>query len=259
MLDSKNERDKKTIDVFKQIFKMDPNDFISKSSDPEFMKILQNYIFGDIFAIGDLTIKERELITCICLTSIQALPQLKAHINGALNVGNTPLEIREAIYTCFSFLGFPRTLNALEVFNTIMKERKINLPLENGKTIKDEERLSKGAEIQESIFKNALSKMLENVPGKIGEKTAQLVTETYFGDTFTRKFLDHKTRELINVVILISLGNTMILKAHIASAIKFGNSKEKIAASMLQCAPYVGLANAISAMLTLTDICKDMK
>ena len=170
MFDPKNERDKKTIDVFQQIFKMNPNDF--KSNDPEFMKILQNYIFGDICAVGELTIKEREMITCICLTTIQALPQLKAHINGALNVGNTPLEIREAIYTCFNFIGFPRTLNAIEVFNNIMKERKISLPLENGKTIKDEERLSKGKEIQESVLGNALDKMLENVPGKIGEKTA---------------------------------------------------------------------------------------
>ena len=101
--------------------------------------------------------------------------------------------------------------------------------------------------------------MLENVPGKIGEKTAQFITETYFGDTFTRKFLDHKTRELKNMVTLIAMGNTTILKAHIASVIKFGNSKEKIAATMLQCTPYVGAANTISAMLVLTDVCKGMK
>ena len=106
MFNPKNERDKKTIDVFQQLFKMNPNDF--KSNDPEFMKILQNYIFGDIFETGELTIKERELITIICLTVIQCLPQLKAHINAALNVGNTPLEIREAIYTCFSIQKFSR-------------------------------------------------------------------------------------------------------------------------------------------------------
>ena len=141
MFNPDNARDKKTIEVFQKLFKVHPNDF--KSNDPEFMKILQNYIFGDIFETGDLTFKEREMITVICLVTIQCLPQLKAHINAALNVGNTPLEIREAIYTCFSFLGFPRTLNALEVFNTIMKERNISLPLESGKTIKDEERFKK--------------------------------------------------------------------------------------------------------------------
>ena len=63
MFNPNNERDKKTIDVFQKLFKMNPNDF--KSNDPEFMKILQNYIFGDIFETGELTIKERELIKAI--------------------------------------------------------------------------------------------------------------------------------------------------------------------------------------------------
>ena len=257
MFNLENERDKKTIDVFQKLFKRNPND--SKSNDPEFMKILQNYIFGDIFATGELTFKERELITVVCLTVIQCLPQLKAHINAALNIGNTPLEIREAIYTCFNFIGFPRTLNALEVFNNIMKERNISLPLENGKTIRDEERYEKGLEIQKPVFGDALDKMLKNVPGKIGEITAKLTTETYFGDTYTRKFLDVKTRELINVVILVALGNNGLLKPHIGAAIKLGNSKEKVASALLQCAPYVGGANAISAMLVLSDVCENMK
>ena len=146
MFNPENERDKKTIDAFQKLFGANPNNF--KSNDPELMKILQIYIFGDIFETGELTFKERELITVLCLTVIQCLPQLKAHINAALNIGNTPLEIREAIYTCFSFIGFPRTLNALEVFNNIMKEKNITLPLESGKTIKDEERFEKGLEIQ---------------------------------------------------------------------------------------------------------------
>ena len=257
MFNPEKERDKKTIDVFQQLFKVNPNDF--KSNDPEFMKILQNYIFGDIFATGELTFKEREMITVICLTVIQCVPQLKAHINAALNVGNTPLEIREAIYTCFSFLGFPRTLNALEVFNNIIKKKKISLPLESGKTIKDEERYEKGLEIQKPVFGDALDKMLKNVPGKFGEVAAKLTTETYFGDTYTRKFLDVKTRELINIVILVGLGNFGLLKPHIGAAIKLGNSKEKIASTMLQCAPYVGSANALSAMLVLIEVCNNMK
>ena len=257
MFNPKNDRDKKTIDVFQQLFKVNPNDF--KSNDPELMKILQNYIFGDIFATGELTFKEREIITVVCLTVIQCLPQLKAHINAALNIGNTPLEIREAIYTCFSFIGFPRTLNAIDVFNNIMKEKNIVLPLESGKTIEDKDRYEKGLEIQKPVFGDALDKMLSKVPGKFGDIAAKLTTETYFGDTYTRKFLDVKTRELINVVTLVALGNFGLLKPHIGAAIKLGNTKEKIASTLLQCAPYVGNANAISAMLVLIEVCNGMK
>ena len=257
MFDPEKERDKRTIENFKLLFNSHPGDF--KTDDPEFMEILQKYIFGDIFSTGDLTIKEREMITVVCLASIQCLPQLKAHLNAALNAGNTPLELREALYTCFSFLGFPRTLNALDVLNTVLKDRKISLPLESGKTIKDEERFNKGLEIQKPLFGDALNKMLENVPGDIGKKMAHFTTETYFGDTFTRKFLEPKTRELINAITLVALGNFQILKAHLMSAMKLGNSKEKVAATLLQCAPYVGAANAISAMLVLTEVTKAEK
>ena len=114
-------------------------------------------------------------------------------------------------------------------------------------------------EIQKPLFGDALNKMLENVPGDIGKKMAHFTTETYFGDTFTRKFLEPKTRELINAITLVALGNFQILKPHLMSAMKLGNSKEKVAATLLQCAPYVGAANAISAMLVLTEVTKAEK
>ena len=63
------------------------------------------------------------MFTVIYLTVIQWLPQLKVHINTALNVGKAPPEIREAIYTFFSFNSFSRTLNAIEIFNIIMKKK----------------------------------------------------------------------------------------------------------------------------------------
>ena len=53
------------------------------ATDPEFMNILQNFIFGEIFYIGDLSDQDRELITVTSLTAIQALPQLKAFARKA--------------------------------------------------------------------------------------------------------------------------------------------------------------------------------
>ena len=81
------------------------------------MEILQRNIFGDVFYTGNLNNGERELITVAALATMQTLPQLKAHVGAALNVGNSPLAIRETIYQCAPFIGFPRTLNAIGVFN----------------------------------------------------------------------------------------------------------------------------------------------
>ncbi len=80
---------------------------------------------------GSLTDQQRELITLVVLTTNQTLPQLRAHVGAALNAGLTPVEIKEAIYQCAPYLGFPRTLNALNQANDVFKERNIPLPLES--------------------------------------------------------------------------------------------------------------------------------
>lgn len=58
-----------------------------QGTDPEMMDILQKFIFGEVFQTGDLTLRQREMITCITLATMQTLPQLKAHAGAALNVG----------------------------------------------------------------------------------------------------------------------------------------------------------------------------
>ena len=84
------------------------------------MQILQRYIFGELCFTGSLDNRMRELVTITVLTTIQALPQLKAHLNACLNVGCTPVELREAVYQCAPFIGFPRTLNALDCINEVL-------------------------------------------------------------------------------------------------------------------------------------------
>ena len=71
---------------FNKLFLADP--LGKNGTDPEFMAILQKYIFGEIFTIGELDTKTRELITITVLGTMQTLPQLNAHINAALNVVN---------------------------------------------------------------------------------------------------------------------------------------------------------------------------
>lgn len=86
-----------------------------QGTDPEMMDILQKFIFGEVFRTGELDIKTREMITCVTLATMQTLPQLKAHAGAALNVGVTPVELREAIYSCAPFIGFPPAIKALKI------------------------------------------------------------------------------------------------------------------------------------------------
>lgn len=241
-------------DNFRKLFK---GEALPKTgNDTEMMAILQKYIFGEVFTIGNLDMKTREMITVVSLATQQTLPQLKAHMNAALNVGVTPIEMREAIYQCAPFIGFPKTLNAIGVMNEVFTERGIKLPLENQTTISENERYQKGKAIQEPIYSDEIKQMLSNLSDNMGDDVARLLTEVCFGDFYTRNGLDLKTRELLTIVILTTTGNTQTLKSHIIGNLKVGNDEKTIAATIIQTMPYVGFPNAIHALKVLEEVVK---
>ena len=224
-----------------------------EGTDPEIMDILQKYIFGEVFRTGELDIKTREMITCVCLATMQQLPQLIGHAGAALNVGVTPVELREAIYQCAPIIGFPKVLNALGVVNGAFTERGIKVPLESQATTTEENRYEKGREIQYPLYGDRMKETLKDVPGGMGEKAARFLTEVHFGDFQTRNGLDTKTRELLTYCVLTVIGAEPQLHAHFHANLKAGNSKEKVTAAVIQCMPYIGFPAALKALTIIKD------
>ncbi len=226
----------------------------TQGDDPEMMAILQKYIFGEVFTIGELDIKTREMLTVVSLTTQQTLPQLKSHISAALNAGVTPIELREAIYQCAPFIGFPKTLNALGILNEVFKERGIQTPLKSTATISEQNRYEAGLALQEPVYGDEIKVAMEGLPKNMGEDVSRFLTEVCFGDFYTRSGLDMKTRELLIIGLLVTTGNTSVLKSHIEGNLKIGNSKETITAAIIQCLPYVGFPNTLAALKTAKEV-----
>lgn len=225
-----------------------------KGTDPELMNILQKFIFGEVFHTGNLRDKQRELITIVTLTAQQTLPQLKAHTGAALNIGVTPIEIREAVYQCAPFIGYPKTLNAVNTINEVFKEKNISLPLENETKVKEEERFAKGKEIQDSLYGDEIKENLKDLPGNFKDDIPRFLTEACFGDFYTRGGLDVKTRGLLTFCVLATIGAEEQIKSHALGNIKAGNSKETLIAAMVQCIGYIGFPNALNAINIIKDI-----
>ena len=157
-----------------------------QGTDPEMMDILQKFIFGEVFQTGELTLKQREMITCITLATMQTLPQLKAHAGAALNVGVTPEELREVMYLTAPFIGFPKMLNAITTVNEVFKKRGISLPLEKQGTVTEETRHETGKAIQDKLYPGGIASVMEGVPGDMGKNVEQFLTDYFFGDIYRR-------------------------------------------------------------------------
>jgi len=226
---------------------------VSKT-DPELMTILQRFIFGEVFFTGNLDDKTRELITITALTTNQTLPQLTAHTNAALNIGVTPIEIREVVYQCAPFIGFPKVLNAVDAINKVFESRGIKLPLESRSTVREGERLERGREKQAPLYGDAMQQNMKTLPGEFGEAIPRMLTESAFGDFYTREGLDLKTRELMILCALATLGGTeRQMASHAVGNLKAGNSKETLLAAMVQLYPYTGFPRISNAINIIKD------
>lgn len=223
-----------------------------EGTDGEFMQILQGYIFGDVCYTGSLDNRLRELVTVTVLTTLGTLPQLKAHVQASLNAGCTPVEIREAIYQCAPFIGFPKTLNAISTMNEVFAGNGIELPLPSQKTLtgeSEDERYQKGLAIQAPLYGTEIADRYTWLPGEFAQAVPCFLTELCFGDFNTRTGLDGKTRELLTVVLLAALGGAEVqLKSHVEGALKAGSTREEVVCALVHASGYMGIPRLFNAL-----------
>ena len=96
-----------------------------KDISPDLGKYTIEYPFGDIYSREILDNKTKEIAVVAALTAMgNAKPQLKVHINAALNVGVTPEEISEIMILMSVYAGFPSALNGTFTLKEVLEERK---------------------------------------------------------------------------------------------------------------------------------------
>ena len=74
--------------------------------------------FGDYYTRNGLNLKQRELITfCFLAAQGGCEPQLTGHAKGNMNLGNDRDFLIQVISQCLPYIGYPRSLNAVNCVN----------------------------------------------------------------------------------------------------------------------------------------------
>ena len=71
-----------------------------------------------------LSAKQAAIVTIASFTAKGDLAQLKGALNEGLNAGLTVNEIKEVLVQMYAYTGFPRSLNGIGTFMTVLDERK---------------------------------------------------------------------------------------------------------------------------------------
>jgi 4-carboxymuconolactone decarboxylase len=73
---------------------------------PDFARLLIEFGFGDVYSRPTLDLRTKEIAVVAALTAMgTAAPQLKVHLNAALNVGVTREEITETMILMGVYAG----------------------------------------------------------------------------------------------------------------------------------------------------------
>ena len=237
---------------YNELLKRDAS--ITKTNDADLESIFNNFLYAEVYNHGTLDPKLRELVTLVSLTASQGNDMIKDHVEIALNVGASPIEIKEALYQCSPYVGFPRVFAALEKANEVFKEKNISLPIESQSTVTEETRFDKGLETQVSIFGDAIHAAHSNAAPN--QKHIQnFLSANCFGDFYTRTGLDLKTRELLTFIMLISLGGTEPqATAHANANIGMGNTKDMMLEAVTQCLPFIGYPRTLNAITIINNL-----
>ncbi|MGL5514954.1 MAG: carboxymuconolactone decarboxylase family protein, partial [Sporomusa sp.] len=158
---------------------------------------------------NSLNAKQKSIVTIAAFTANGDMDRLKTALNEGLDAGLTVNEIKEVLVQMYAYCGFPRSLNGISTFMTVMDERQT-------KGISDEIGLKASAMLAD-LDRNEYG---ENVRLKLSGRTAaappsgyqvfvpvidDFLKEHLFADIFYRDNLDYLSREIATVAALASM------------------------------------------------------
>jgi 4-carboxymuconolactone decarboxylase len=225
---------------------------------PDFARFTVEFAYGDVMARPALGLETRQLCTVAALTALgNAQPQLRYHVNGALNVGCRPAEILEVMILATVYAGFPAALNGISAAREVLQQRggvPEGAAEVQGAAPAGEGRYERGLRVLERVSGGAGVAVLESLKD-LAPDLARFIVEFSYGDVIGRSGLDLKTKELATVALLTALGTAQPqLKVHVAAALNVGSSRGELVEVIQQMAVYAGFPAALNGLAAAREI-----
>jgi len=243
------DRIEKADELFDQLY-----DKHTQVHDQDYHEMMKNHIYGSVYQHGSLDLKLRELILIVVQTTNHTLKPLKEHVFAGIKAGLKAEEILEAVYQCTPYVGYGKVCEALDAVNEVFEEKHIVVSDEERATVTEKTRFEDGLAIQVATFGERIRENYENAPREL-KHIQNYLSEHCFGDFYTRKGLNMKTRELLTFVMIATLGGCENqLRGHTAGNLAVGNDRETLIETITQCQPYIGFPRTLNAINIINEV-----
>jgi len=111
-----------------------------------------------------------------------------------------------------------------------------------------DEKYEKGMQIRKSVLGEDHVNRAEANKSEFDADFQRLITEVAWGSVWARPGLDKKTRHLLTIAMLATLGNHEELAMHIRATSNTGVTRDEVKEALLQVAVYAGIPAANAAI-----------
>lgn len=118
----------------------------------------------------------------------------------------------------------------------------------------DNERLNLGFKTRRAVLGDAHVDRAIAATTDLNSEFQDLITRYAWGEIWTREAIDHPTRRLLTISMMIALNRSGELKLHLRAALQHGVPLDLIKEVILQSAIYCGVPAANSAFHDLQDV-----
>ena len=105
-----NSNEQKTVDELKAIA-------------PEFAKLTQDLLFGDIWKRPGLSPRDKSLITVTCLVALNRIEQVEFHLKKAFENGLTKDELLAALTHIAFYAGWPTAVSGFNHLKNVLDQQ----------------------------------------------------------------------------------------------------------------------------------------
>lgn len=220
---------------------------------PEFARFFQFFDEKEVAATVEpvLGVVRRHFVILAALLGCGGKEEFEVRLPQALDSGVTPVQAREILYQATAYLGLGRVLGFFGIFNRILQERGVKLPLPDTTEQPDADRLVKGEAAQIAIFGPGMKGFASSGPKKT-VAVRRWLTANCFGDYYVRGGLTLQERELVTFCYLAAQGDTAAqMAAHAVANLKMGNTEDVLIAAALQLVPLIGYPRTLNTLAVI--------
>jgi 4-carboxymuconolactone decarboxylase len=211
---------------------------------PGLAKNTNDVLFGEVWPGAGLSPRDRSLVVISVLISTNKPDQLRGHLGRALTNGVTPVEASGVLTHLALYSGWPNAVSALEVYDRVYTERKIDF-----------------AAIQAALpplptttSDTAAAEAVTAQFGTVAPRFADLSNRVVFGDLWHRSDLSVRDRSLVTIAALAAMGDADLLEPYLRRGVDAGLTRSEISEGLTQLAFYAGWSKATKALTVVSKV-----